>query len=273
MSALPARIRAHLASLTSRQPLGFAKSLYRATGRLARAGIDLVYPPQCSFCAAAIDGSSEAGFCADCEQQLAPRGLVQCVRCAAIVNPTELSAGDCARCRDERFRFERVFSLARYEGASREAVLRMKRSIEEPLMMALGGLLSRRFAEPLAAWRADVVVPIPMHWTRRMARGTNAPELMGEIVARKLCCAFGPRSLRRKRRTRKLAELSRQERQRTLRDAFAVGTGCAFSGARVLLIDDVLTTGTTCDSAARTLLKAGAAMVSVLVAARAYPTD
>jgi ComF family protein len=273
MLAVAAKIRARFASLTTRRPFGFANSCYQATRRLAAASIDLVYPPQCSYCGADIQAPTKPGFCADCEQQLAPHGLVQCPRCAAIVNPAELSSGDCARCRDERFRFERVFALARYEGASREAVLRMKRVTEEPLMMAMGGLLTRRFAEQLAALNVDVVVPIPLHWTRRLARGTNAPELMGEVVARGLHCAFGRRSLRRKRRTRKLAELSRQERKSTLRDAFAVGNGCDFFNARVLLIDDVLTTGTTCDVAARTLLKAGAAAVWVLVAARAYPGD
>jgi ComF family protein len=155
----------------------------------------------------------------------------------------------------------------------RDAVLRMKSQHEEPLMAAMGGLLANRFGEELRLLRPDVVMPIPMHWTRRLVRGTNGPEQIGQIVARNLGFEFGPRALRRARRTRKLGTLTRQERKRTMRDAFAVAKGCHFGGARVLLVDDVLTTGTTCDTAARVLKKAGAAEVFVLVAARAYPGD
>jgi predicted amidophosphoribosyltransferase len=112
-----------------------------------------------------------------------------------------------------------------------------------------------------------------MHWTRRLVRGTNSPELIGEVVAKALHLEFGPRAIRRNRRTRKLAELTRQQRKQTLRDAFSVGRGCDFHGAHVLLVDDVLTTGTTCNEAARILKKHGSTEVSVLVAARAYPED
>jgi ComF family protein len=177
------------------------------------------------------------------------------------------------RCRGERFRFARVLALARYTGALRDAVLRMKRSHAEPLMVAMGRLLMEKFGDELKLLQHDVVVPIPMHWTRRLVRGTNSPEVIGQVVARELGILFEPRSLRRKRRTQKLAELTRQQRKHTLRDAFAVGWGCDFSGARVLLIDDVLTTGTTCDTAARALQRSGAAEINVLVAARAYQDD
>jgi ComF family protein len=211
-------------------------------------------------------------LCEDCKYQLAPAGVVQCRRCAATINPIE--TGDaCVRCRSERFRFERVLALARYSGLVRDAVFRMKRSHAEPLMMTMGRLLVERFGGELKLRQHDVVVPIPMHWTRRLVRGTNSPELIGQVVARALGIVFAPRSLRRKRRTQRLAEMTRQQRKQTLRDAFAVGRGCDFTGARVLLIDDVLTTGTTCDTAARALRNAGAAEVNVMVAARAYPDD
>jgi ComF family protein len=211
-------------------------------------------------------------LCEECNSQLAPVGVVQCRRCAATINPIELG-DDCVRCRSERSRFERVLALARYSGLLRDAVLRMKRSHAEPLMMAMGRLLVEHFGGELRILKHDVVVPIPMHWTRRLVRGTNSPELIGQVVARELGIPCEPRSLRRKRRTQKLAEMTRQQRKRTLRDAFAVGRGCDFRGARVLLIDDVLTTGATCDSAARALRQAGAAEVNVMVAARAYPED
>jgi len=265
--------RPRLSLLTSGAPGRFASSFYAVGKRLARASIDLIYPRRCAYCAASLDAAAWVPFCTECCERLMPRGLAQCRRCAAVVNPIEQQAEDCSHCRAERFRFDRVFALSRYEGPLRETVLRMKRASEEPLMMAMGRLLVQRFTDELRPLNPDVVVPVPMHWTRRIVRGTNSPEMMGTVLARQLRTDFEPRALRRNRRTRKLADLTRQERKRTLRDAFRVGRGCDFAGAHVLLIDDVLTTGTTCDTAARALKKGGAAEVTVLVAARAYPAD
>jgi ComF family protein len=251
----------------------FAQTFYGTGKRLARASIDLVFPPCCAGCAATLEETTAFTLCMACREQFAPVGLIQCRQCAAIVNPIEQQAGDCSRCRTERFQFDRAYALARYEGPLREAVSRMKRSSEEPLMMAMGRHLAERFRNELQARELDVVVPVPMHWTRRLVRGTNSPEIMGQVLARELGIEFGPRALRRQRRTRKLADLTRQERKRTLRNAFRVARGCDFTAARVLLVDDVLTTGTTCDTAARALKNGGAADVTVLVAARAYPAD
>ncbi len=240
---------------------------------MAIAAADLVYPPRCAFCAGSLETSTKIALCADCRELCDPPGTPQCHRCAAELPAQQELSGDCARCRDETFQFDGVLSLGRYKAALREAVLRMKFPHEEPLMMALGWTLAERFGPQVQTLAPDVVVPIPMHWTRRLLRGSNSPEVMAAILAREFGTAFGPRSLRRKRRTQKLAELSRKERKRTLRDAFAIGRGCDFTGARVLLVDDVLTTGTTCDTAARVLKKAGAKEVTVLVAARAYPDE
>jgi ComF family protein len=247
--------------------------MYGASTRIARATIDLIYPPRCACCSVSGLEKSEIALCSNCRRELAPADIAQCPRCAASVNSGELLNESCIRCRNERFRFDRVFALARYEHALREVVLRMKHSHEEPLMAAMGRLLAERFGTLITAKRPDVVVPIPMHWTRRLVRGTNSSELIGEVVAKALHLEFGPRALRRKRRTRRLAELSRQQRKQTLRDAFSVGRGCNFHGAHVLLVDDVITTGTTCNEAVRTLKKSGATEVSVLVVARAYPED
>jgi ComF family protein len=259
--------------VTTDRQARFARSFYAAGQQVVRASVNLIYPLRCAFCECHLDGSPEISLCGQCKGELAPEGLVQCRRCAATINPFERTESDCVRCRKERFRFDRVLALARYTGSLRDAVLHMKRSHAEPLMMAIGRVLVERFGDELNSLRHDVVVPIPMHWTRRLVRGTNSPELLGQVVARALGIEFGPRSLRRRRRTQKLAELTRQERKRTLRDAFAVGRGCAFAGARVLLVDDVLTTGTTCDTAAQALRKAGAAEVTVLVVARAYQDE
>jgi ComF family protein len=259
--------------LTRSRAGGFGGRIFEATRRLGRASIDLVYPPSCAFCSAAIPNPAPIALCGTCHRAIAPADLIQCPRCAAIANLSGQLTGGCARCLGERFRFDRVFALGRYDGELRDAVLRMKHAVEEPLMMAMGRLLAERFGKDIAQLAPDVVVPIPMHWSRRFMRGANSAELMGQHFARTLGLTFAPRALRRRRRTRKLAELSLQERKRVLRDAFCVARGCSFEGAHAILVDDVLTTGTTCDVAARKLKKAGAAAVTVVVAARAFPVD
>ena len=155
--------------------------------------MDLIYPPSCVCCERGLENSSDFLLCLDCQGELAPAGLAQCPRCGASVNPVEQQGSQCSRCHDEKFRFDRVFALARYQGVLRDTVLRMKHASEEPLMMAMGRLLANQFASQIAAVQPEVVVPIPMHWSRRMVRGTNSPELIGEIVARKLGIPFAPR--------------------------------------------------------------------------------
>ena len=167
-------------------------------------------------------------------------------------------------------RFARAVALGNYEGLLRNAVLRMKRDTEEPLSAALAELLFQRREAALAALAADVVVPAPMYWLRRLARGTNSPEIVAERLARRLRLPCVPRMIRRLRNTRPQGALARQERLENVRGAFRLRHGCDVSGARVLLVDDILTTGATCGEIARQLLTAGAVEVSVAVLARAH---
>jgi ComF family protein len=217
--------------------------------------------------------ASDSLVCDKCRQVLVPASQLQCRRCGADIGVALPDAIDCARCRREKYRFQRVICLGRYRDTLRDVILRMKRRTEEPLTVEMSRLLCNVRHDELNSLEADVVVPIPMHWTRRLVRGVNSAELLAAGVAKALNLPLAARALVRTRRTKKLAELSRAERKRALHDAFALKRGCDFRDARVLLIDDVLTTGTTCDTAAKALRREGAAGVFVAVIARAYPGD
>jgi ComF family protein len=112
-------------------------------------------------------------------------------------------------------------------------------------------------------------VPVPLHWTRRLFRGANSPETVAEVLAAKLRAAFEPELVRCRRRTRPQRTLSRADRSANVRGAFTVASDIRLDGARVLLVDDILTTGATCNEIGRALRRAGAASVSVAVLARA----
>jgi ComF family protein len=129
--------------------------------------------------------------------------------------------------------------------------------------------MSGQLGARLAELRADVIVPVPMFWTRRLLRGVNSPEILAESLAGRLDLPVLRRVLVRTRNTLPQFSLPPSERFPNVRGAFRVRRGYDLSGARVLLVDDVLTTGATSSEAARALRSAGAEAVLVAVAARA----
>ncbi|MEE8451091.1 MAG: phosphoribosyltransferase family protein [Thermoguttaceae bacterium] len=145
----------------------------------------------------------------------------------------------------------------------------MKRRGSEPLSAAMGRLLATRRAGPLSSFDADLILPIPMYWTRKLARGTNSPETVARRLAAEMRIPVSYGMLRRKRNTLPQKDLPTGQRFRNVRGAFAVRRSDDLHGARVVLVDDILTTGATCSEAAGVLRKAGAAMVAAVVIARA----
>lgn len=227
--------------------------------------LDLVYPPACVVCGADALGD----LCAACREQLLPRQEPRCLRCAGRLGEQPLSPEGCISCRHVRFFFDAVFTLGQDEGALRAAIRRIKRAGHEPLALVLGDLLFERAGEALAAWKPDVVAPVPMHWLRRLVRGVNGPELVAERLAQRLEVWYEARLVRRPVYTRPQGSLPPGQRLSNVRRAMALGRGYDVGGARVLLVDDILTTGATASVAAHLLKRAGAAAVGVAVLARA----
>ncbi|NIL95820.1 MAG: ComF family protein, partial [Planctomycetales bacterium] len=149
--------------------------------------------------------------------------------------------------------------------------LQLKHAAAYPLAAALGRLMAQHFADPLDELAPDVVTAIPLHWIRRVRRGTNGPATVAEFLARQRQTDFADDLLCRSRRTARQADLAPGNRYRNVRGAFQVNRRYDLRGAQVVLVDDVLTTGATCSEAARALLEGGAARVVILVVARAAP--
>ena len=149
-------------------------------------------------------------------------------------------------------------------------VLKTKRLSAEAVSLTIGRLLAQRIAEKLAGFRADAVLPIPMHWAKRLLRGVNSPELLADCLGKKLGAPV-VRSLVRCRYTGPQKDLLPRERFRNVRGAFRLRRRDRqrWQGSRLLLVDDILTTGATCSEVARLLKQVGAAAVAVAVVARA----
>jgi len=235
--------------------------------RLAAVAADLLFPPRCAWCAVDLPAAEPVvvpRLCAPCAADFA-HAATECPFAAPDRGAGTAGPGPTAGATDPR-----CLVLGPYDGPLREAVLRCKRPAGALVAQALGGLLAERHAERLRAWRPDVVVPVPMHWLRRLGRGTSAT---GDI-ARGLARAAGLPVVAALRRTRATVMQNRipvADRQGNLADAIAVRR--AVAGRRVLLVDDVMTTGATLRACHRALAAGGAAAVAGVVVARARASD
>jgi ComF family protein len=168
-----------------------------------------------------------------------------------------------------RFFFDGVLRLGPYEGLLREVIPRLKHWAGEGLAEALGALWAAHSEAALRELAAGLVIPVPLHWVRRLARGYNQSEALARELAARLHLPCRPGWLRRIRATPKQTEQTPSRRRTNVRGAFRVSVRAAFTGQTVLLVDDVLTTGSTASEAARALRRAGARRVVVAVLARA----
>ncbi|MCC6418403.1 MAG: ComF family protein [Gemmataceae bacterium] len=241
-----------------------------AAGRVLLQGFGLLlYPNACRACTAALAPDAGA-FCPACRGALLADTAWACPRCAATVGPYAHVADGCPACRDEHFAFDRALRLGVYAGLVRDVVLRLKHYSGEPLAEAVGDLWAAHAAAALRALRADVVVPVPLHWRRRWRRGYNQSEALGRRLAVALGVPCRPRWLRRVRATKTQHYLDTvSDRQANVRNAFAVRAGADVRGKTVLLVEDVMRTCSTVHEAARPLHAAGAARVAVAALARA----
>ncbi len=250
--------------------IGLVRGLRDGICGLWRAGFGLLFPPRCVHCNADLfNALSGPCLCAECLARCGPEQWYGCPRCGALVPVEHYSSDDCPGCSRTQLWFDTVVALGGYHAGLRDAVLRMKRPSHDPLSLALGRLLWERRRDRLSEIRADVIVPVPMYWGRRLSRGKNNPETLAACLAKSLGVPVRRGVLVRQLNTLPQAGLTPPRRFQNVRGAFRVRRPAGIRDARILLVDDVLTTGATCSEAAKTLKQAGAAMVAVAVVARA----
>jgi ComF family protein len=234
---------------------------------LARGFRELAFPSICIACESIAPDNSDS-FCPSCIVALTTDAHATCPRCSSSVGEFADVQNGCPRCRDERFYFERSFRLGPYDGLLRDAILRMKNGAGETLAECLGRVWANHAETRFRETKADVAIPIPLHWWRKWQRGYNQSEALSEAIALKIGIPHRPRWLRRRRATVHQTSLSGAERRQNLRTAFRVPVSVRLKGKTVLLVDDVLTTGATASEASRALCAAGAVRVIVAVLAQ-----
>jgi ComF family protein len=191
-----------------------------------------------------------------------------CAKCGGSLGEHLDPSLGCHRCRSDSFAFETVYRLGRYDDELERACRMIKTENGERLAFALGDLVAEVNDEAIRRWQPSLVVPIPHHWRRWFARGYNSAEAIAERLSRRLRIPLRNNLLRRTRHTPEQHKLPPSERRTNVRGAFSAKKKKELAGATVLLVDDVLTTGSTCHYAAKAMKTVGAKTVIVACVAR-----
>ncbi|PCJ57542.1 MAG: amidophosphoribosyltransferase [Rhodospirillaceae bacterium] len=228
--------------------------------------LDFLLPPQCLACGVTI--GQQGTLCASCWEEINFLAKPFCDICGY---PFEFDPGEaaiCAACLDRRPVYGRGRAVMRYASPARDLVLGFKHGDRVHGAPAFGRWLARAGRELLLD--ADLLVPVPLHWTRLFQRRFNQSVLMARSLSRLSGVPIAADLLVRLRRTPSQGRLNPAARRRNVQGAFALRPGreAVLAGRQVLLIDDVLTTGATMEACAEALLDAGAVGVDVLTLAR-----
>lgn len=246
------------------------KGLLSHAGRLA---MEFIYPPQCPSCRSEIEAAT--GICPDCWRDIAFLSGDLCQFCSAPLEGDLGPGGVCDACVHHPPAWDRGAAAVLYEGVGRKLVLALKHGDRLDISPLAASWMSRTGGDLIAS--ADLIVPAPMHWLRLARRRFNqAGELARSVAANAgRPHAFAPDLLMRGRATATQDGKTRAERMENVSGVFSVAPKWRGSvpGGKILLIDDVMTTGATLSECAEVCRAAGAAEVNVLVMARVARAD
>ncbi len=242
----------------------------RGLTTVARGVAQLVFPNSCLICDLPETDRADFrhGLCNDCHRAVTTDPFQACPRCAFTIGPHAETDGGCSRCRGESFGFDAAVRLGPYENRLRDAVLRMKSVTGESLAEMMGRVFWESGCTRLSMPGVEIVVPVPLHWRRLWVRGYNQARAVARELAMGLGAKFVPGVLSRVRHTLQQLQPSALARRENVRGAFRVSRRASIDSKRILLVDDVMTTGSTASEAARVLRAAGAERVVVAVLAR-----
>lgn len=239
--------------------------------RWLQTGRNFVYPPRCSLCGIAQVCSGTN--CGEQIERIAPQIEQACERCGAPVGPYLDTSQGCSYCKNERFLFSRAIALGKYQGPLRELILKLKLNHGPHLGGELGNLLYYRNQKTFDKLDSDLIIPVPLNWTARLHRSHNPASIIAEALSRRLQAKYSGNILAKRKRTAAQASLTPSNRRKNLRSAFEIRRQKQVVGQKILLVDDVMTTGSTANAVSRVLLDAGAKEINVAVIARAPGFD
>jgi ComF family protein len=231
-------------------------------------GLNLLYPPVCQLCHGHRAEAREGFVCAKCRSHVRFIRAPFCDRCGLPFDGDLTTAFVCTNCNDLKLHFTSARSAVVAKGVVLEAIHRFKYSRALWFENFLAGLLVRAAVPVLARGTWHHIVPVPLHPVKRREREFNQAALLAAPLARAAKIPLNEKLLQRVNPTATQTLLTRDERAANMKSAFAVRQGTRLRGKRIVLVDDVFTTGATTNACARALRAAGAAEVCVWTVAR-----
>ncbi len=236
--------------------------------KLGRRGLEWLFPADCAACETPLKNAPCGWFCEDCWRQLAaPYGPV-CDLCGLRFESREITpASHCGDCIKAPPAFDRARVMAPYDGVAGKALRLLKYASYPAVARALVAQADLAQA-PAELWRVERVVPVPIHPNKLRSRGYNQAGRLATALAQRIGVPMDDGLLFRQGPQLSQVGLRRAARQRNVRSAFRLAEGANVDGLRLLLVDDVMTTGATLSACARVLKRAGARRVMAWSVAR-----
>ena len=227
--------------------------------------LNLIYPPRCEICTGELPTASRHRICLACFRKIILIGEYSCYRCG---KPLQIATKFCADCRgNDGLSFDRIVAAGIYQGVLRDSIRIFKYGGRSCLGMELGQLLQDVYRRNFLDRPADFLIPVPLHKKQSRKRQYNQSAILADSLGKAFAVPVWPKALARTRATAPQYELDKNERAENVRGAFRWQGRGRVEGRRVLLIDDICTTGSTINECACVLKAQGAAEVYGLVLA------
>jgi ComF family protein len=223
---------------------------------------NLVFPPACELCEGLCDDKTYEGICKNCKASIPTLKAPFCV-CGKSVAAEGLRCIDCHR---ETFHFDRAIACLPYEGKTKELILAYKYKGRKHLKHLFSSYMNNRLSETILSF--DTITAVPMDEKKMISRGFSPAKLLAREIARKTGKPLAVKSLKRLKSGPSQSWLNKRGRVENIRNSFQSADARHITGKRILLVDDILTTGQTASECARLLKSAGASSVTVLACAR-----
>jgi len=222
--------------------------------------LDFIYPPRCLVCRKLIQENE--GLCVDCLEKIQ---LIEKPYCHKCGKPLEfeatfedVQAPVCLDCRNKKLFFNFARSIGRYDGVLKECVHFLKYRSKKVLLKPISCLISKNLENTFLWEEFSFITPVPLHKKRYREREFNQAELIADLIGKQFRISVLPQALERTVYTSPQIKLNKEERLRNVKGVFKAGEHPWIRNSRILLVDDVYTTGSTLNECARVLKKAGA---------------
>jgi len=235
---------------------------------ISQATLNLVFPIYCQGCSVKLNYDNKKYLCSSCIKKIKLNLRPFCIRCGRHLNGDAEIETICADCINRTYSFNKAWQCCEYEGLAKELIHKFKYNKKLFLKDALVDILYNFSRSYIDIDTIDAIISTPMHRSNFRKRGFNQAALLSGNLSKILAVPYLKNALIKTKNTKKQITLNRKERLKNIKDCFCAVKGLNLNKRRLLLIDDVFTTGATANECSKVLMAAGAKSVSVLTVAR-----